>query len=76
MKHLLFVLLLTAGCAGLSQTALPRASHTLDGLKSFYFAMCMAPPSGKEQVCEDGKNAVNAAGEFYNEVNSAIGDDE
>ena len=75
MKYVL-VLVLFTGCAGLSETALPRASHTLDGLKSFYLAVCSPPPDGQEQVCEDGRNYINSAGEFYNEVNSALGSDE
>ena len=73
---LLVCIVLGVGCASLSETALPRASHTLDGLKSFYLAMCLVPPSGKEKMCEDGRNYVNEAGEFYNAVNSALGDDE
>ncbi len=72
----LFCTVLGVGCAGLSETALPRASHTLDGLKSFYFAMCLAPPAGKEQICEDGRDYVNEIGEFYNLVNEAIGEDQ
>lgn len=76
MRKLVLVLVLVSGCAGLSETALPRAAHTLDGLKSFYAAMCEEPPQGKEQVCEDGREAINGAGEFYNVVNSAFGEGE
>lgn len=38
--------------------------------------MCMVPPSGKEQVCENAKDSVNDVIEFYTEVNNAIGEDE
>ncbi len=76
MKYALTLVLTLTGCAGLSETALPRASHTLDGLKAFYFAVCGVPPAGKEQVCEDGRNYVNAMGEVYNEINEALGEDE
>ena len=69
-------MLIVSGCAGLSETALPRAAHTLEGLKSFYLAVCEAPPAGKEQLCEDGAKYIDEAGAFYNEVNSALGDDQ
>lgn len=75
MKYVLAILLLS-GCASLGETALPRASNALDGLKSFYLAMCMVPPSGKEQLCEDAKSYVNEIGSFYNVVSDAIGSDE
>lgn len=75
MKYVLAILLLS-GCATLSETALPRASNALDGLKSFYLAMCMVPPSGKEQLCEKAKDDINVAIDFYTKVNDAVGSDE
>ena len=77
MKLLICALLVVVGgCAGLSETALPRAGHTLDGLKSFYLAVCEAPPAGKEQLCEDAAQDLNAIGEFYNQVNDLLGEDD
>ena len=75
MKYVLTLVLFFAGCATLQETALPRASSALDGMKSFYFAMCLVPPSGKEQMCEKGRLYVNEMGEFYNAVNSAFGEE-
>lgn len=75
MKYVLALVLLS-GCAGLSETALPRASRTLDGAKSFYYAMCEVPPTGKEQVCEDGAKSIDGIGEFYDIINDLFGEDE
>lgn len=75
MKYLLLALVLSGCGAGLSETALVRTRSGLEGLKSFYEAVCVQPPEGKEQVCEDARGALNEVGELFNEINEAVGEE-
>jgi len=60
------------GCA----EALPlvRTGNALQGLRSFYLAVCAPPPAGKEKVCSEGRDVANQLIDVYTQINEAVGE--